>query len=145
MECCGILADQPDDIAAGDGNHCRYGRAGFLPARREMPRFFTQAGTTAKPIETVGIVTEACKSLLTEEERMFQERHRQTQAGGVDMREVCLPDFALFPLVHQIVGSVEASSSCGKYDGVRYGHRAAGAKNWNEMYLKSARRILRPL
>jgi aspartyl-tRNA(Asn)/glutamyl-tRNA(Gln) amidotransferase subunit A len=32
---------------------------------------------------------------------------------------------------------VEASSSCGKYDGVRYGHRTATAKNWNDMYLKS--------
>jgi aspartyl-tRNA(Asn)/glutamyl-tRNA(Gln) amidotransferase subunit A len=32
---------------------------------------------------------------------------------------------------------VEASSSCGKYDGVRYGHRTASAKNWNDMYLKS--------
>jgi len=32
---------------------------------------------------------------------------------------------------------VEASSSAGKYDGVRYGHRAASAKNWNEMYLNT--------
>ena len=32
---------------------------------------------------------------------------------------------------------MEASSSAGRYDSVRYGRRAAGAKNWNEMYLLS--------
>jgi aspartyl-tRNA(Asn)/glutamyl-tRNA(Gln) amidotransferase subunit A len=53
------------------------------------------------------------------------------------VREVSLPDFDLFRTVHQVIGSVEASSSCGKYDGVRYGHRAASANNWNEMYLKT--------
>jgi aspartyl-tRNA(Asn)/glutamyl-tRNA(Gln) amidotransferase subunit A len=39
--------------------------------------------------------------------------------------------------VHNIIGAVEASSSAGKYDSVRYGHRATGSKNWNEMYLNS--------
>lgn len=48
-----------------------------------------------------------------------------------------MAEFDLFRTVHQVVGAVEASSSAGKYDGVRYGHRAASAKNWNEMYLKS--------
>ena len=43
----------------------------------------------------------------------------------------------LFPLVHSIVGSVEASSCAGRYDSVRYGRRAPGAKNWNEMFLRS--------
>ena len=32
---------------------------------------------------------------------------------------------------------MEASSSTGRYDSVRYGERAPGAKNWNDMYLSS--------
>jgi aspartyl-tRNA(Asn)/glutamyl-tRNA(Gln) amidotransferase subunit A len=41
---------------------------------------------------------------------------------------------------------VEASSSCGKYDGVRYGHRtAAAAKNWNDMYIKTRAESFGPL
>ena len=43
--------------------------------------------------------------------------------------------FSLFLLVHKIVGSVEASSSSGRYDSVRYGQRAPGSRNWNDMYL----------
>ncbi|NIS71810.1 MAG: hypothetical protein GTO12_23620, partial [Proteobacteria bacterium] len=51
--------------------------------------------------------------------------------------EVNLSDFDLFRVVHNIVASVEASSSAGKYDGVRYGHRSSSGKNWNDMYLNS--------
>jgi aspartyl-tRNA(Asn)/glutamyl-tRNA(Gln) amidotransferase subunit A len=40
---------------------------------------------------------------------------------------------------------VEASSSAGKYDGVRYGHRCPSGKNWNEMYLNSRGESFGPL
>ncbi|NLT21766.1 MAG: hypothetical protein GXX82_01830, partial [Syntrophorhabdus sp.] len=39
--------------------------------------------------------------------------------------------------VHNTVAAVEASSSAGKYDSVRFGHRAPQGRNWNEMYLAS--------
>ncbi|MDI6743281.1 MAG: amidase family protein, partial [Smithella sp.] len=53
------------------------------------------------------------------------------------IKELSFPDFSHFLLVHQMVGSVEASSCAGRYDSVRYGQRVPGAKNWNEMYLQS--------
>ena len=53
------------------------------------------------------------------------------------MRELPLPEYNLFDLVHAIVGAVEASSCAGRYDSVRYGHRPPGAKDWNEMYLSA--------
>ncbi|MBP1716493.1 MAG: gatA, partial [Deltaproteobacteria bacterium] len=56
---------------------------------------------------------------------------------GLTIREVSLADFDLFRAVHNVVAAVEASSSAGKYDGVRYGHRSSSGKNWNDMYLNS--------
>lgn len=56
---------------------------------------------------------------------------------GIEIAEINFPDFNIIKNVHTIIGSVEASSSCGKYDSVRYGHRTKSSKNWNEMYLKS--------
>lgn len=55
------------------------------------------------------------------------------------------PDYPLFALVHRIAGSVEASSCAGRYDSVRYGPRAPGARNWNEMYLLSRGAAFGPL
>jgi aspartyl-tRNA(Asn)/glutamyl-tRNA(Gln) amidotransferase subunit A len=40
---------------------------------------------------------------------------------------------------------VEASCAAGRYDSVRYGPRATGAKNWNEMYLLSRGAAFGPL
>jgi aspartyl-tRNA(Asn)/glutamyl-tRNA(Gln) amidotransferase subunit A len=75
--------------------------------------------------------------LSEEETRAFRKGKEKLKALGFGIHEVSLPDFDLFRTIHHIIGSVEASSSCGKYDGVRYGHRTATAKNWNDMYLKS--------
>ena len=76
---------------------------------------------------------------LTEEETgRFQERPgTDSRHWGLTSGKSACPILIFFRTVHHIVGSVEASSSCGKYDGVRYGHRTASAKNWNDMYLKS--------
>jgi len=83
-----------------------------------MPLFADAAGKT-DTIQSIGIVSEYIKN-LTEEEPGFQGGIEKLTALGFDIREVSLPDFNFFRTVHHIVGSVEASSSCGKYDGVRY-------------------------
>lgn len=88
-------------------------------------------------IQSIGVVKECIETLDDEESKGFLCGIEKLRIQGFDIREVSLPDFHLFHDVHHIVGSVEASSSCGKYDGVRYGHRTAKAKNWNDMYLKS--------
>ena len=59
------------------------------------------------------------------------------KTAGCDIRRVHLPDPALFSLAHHIIAAVEASSSAGKYDGVRYGHRTDTCADWNQMYLKT--------
>jgi len=85
----------------------------------------------------VGVVSE-CKTALTpSESAALANGLSALEAKGARVETLSLPDFDLFPAVHQVVGSAEASSSAGKYDSVRYGHRAADTENWNEMYLKS--------
>ena len=76
---------------------------------------------------------------------MFRASVDELKKAGFPLRELSLPDFSLFSLVHKIVGSVEASSCAGRYDSVRYGQRAPGAKNWNDMYLLSRGAAFAPL
>ena len=135
LEGLGIVARSPGEIAAALA-------AAAGPDERDpamhagaMPDFSAREG--APPLRRVGVVREALASLAEGERTAFAAAVEGLAAAGLEMREVALPSLAEFTLVHRIVGAVEASSSCGKFDGVRYGCRASGAKNWNEMYLKT--------
>ena len=71
------------------------------------------------------------------ERESFDRKLNEFKKAGFSVKELPFPDFSQFLAVHQIVGSVEASSCAGRYDSVRYGKREPQAKNWNEMYLSS--------
>ncbi|MCU0581366.1 MAG: amidase family protein [Syntrophales bacterium] len=108
----------------------------FSMSDREKPEFASRT-ISARPTVKAGFPAEVMTMLTDEEQRAYREGLRMLSERGIPVEEVSMPEFTLFSLVHGVMGSVEASSSAGKYDGVRYGHRAQGAKNWNEMYLKS--------
>ena len=135
MECIGVAARSVDDVAEVMGvlacpderdPSMRPGKAPDFAKFREEPT-----------ITAAGVVRECTSALEPEEADAFRAAVSELEAAGTRVEEVSVPDFDLFRTVHNVVGSVEASSAAGKYDGVRYGHRAAGAENWNEMYLKS--------
>jgi len=136
MECFGILASNPNDINTVMGIIAGNDDRDFSLFDGEMPRFDKASGT-APSMNAIGIVNECIEHLSGEESRAFRNGMEKLKALGFGIQEVSLPDFDIFRTIHHIVSSVEASSSCGKYDGVRYGHRTATAKNWNDMYLKS--------
>lgn len=85
----------------------------------------------------IGIISETASGLAADRKNVFEAAAGELQQAGYTVKELSLPEMELFPVVHSIVGSVEASSCAGRYDSVRYGHRVPGAKNWNEMYLRS--------
>jgi aspartyl-tRNA(Asn)/glutamyl-tRNA(Gln) amidotransferase subunit A len=91
-----------------------------------------------KPESTrIGIISEAADVPAAD---VYNELHKTAEElaqAGFSVQELSLADMDLFSLVHNIVGSVEASSCAGRYDSVRYGHREPGAKNWNQMFLRS--------
>ncbi len=90
-----------------------------------------------KQSATIG-VAEKYENRLTNSERSAWKRAVvMMENAGFQIETIKMPEAKLFAQVHNVIGAVEASSSAGKYDGVRYGHRAAGTANWNEMYLKS--------
>jgi len=135
LETVGLLARSPREIAAvlavivgaDDGDPALNGGA--------MPAF--SIPEAAPSLRTVGLVREALAGLTADAAEAFAAAVESLRVAGIEVREVALPALDDFALVHRIVGAVEASSSCGRFDGVRYGHRATGEKNWNEMYLKT--------
>lgn len=135
METCGMLAlDIPSirnvlQILAGPDE-----RDFSLPDEK-MPDFSVQEIDPAKT--TLGIISDVVNGLPSDERGTFAKTCDTLKKDGFQIKELSFPDFSHFLLVHQIAGSVEASSCAGRYDSVRYGQRVPGAKNWNDMYLQS--------
>lgn len=136
MECCGIVSESLDVVRRVLATIAGPDEFDFSLPEEPPPDF---ASAACRPASTVGVLAEARAGLPEAEKTVFESALEGLERAGFSLRELTLPDFPLFPLVHGIVGSVEASSSAGRYDSVRYGLRAPGAGNWNDMYLASRR------
>ncbi|KQW68755.1 Asp-tRNA(Asn)/Glu-tRNA(Gln) amidotransferase subunit GatA [Methylibium sp. Root1272] len=84
-----------------------------------LPREFFGAGVA-------GDVTQAVRAALAEVEKL-----------GATLVDVSLPRTELSIPVYYIIAPAEASSNLGRFDGVRYGHRAAQYGDLLDMYRKS--------
>ncbi|MFW6142625.1 MAG: amidase family protein [Desulfovermiculus sp.] len=115
-----IAGPDPMDFSQPDEPALDFSASGIKP---ENTRIGIIPGTAGVP------AADECKELHKRAEELAQ--------AGFSIQELSLPDTDLFSLVHNIVGAVEASSCAGRYDSVRYGHREPGARNWNQMFLRS--------
>ena len=136
MESIGLAGADPGRIA-----ETLAVMAGADPDDPSMPDDCT-AGFSAVPPSgtgslTAGVIEENLTRLDPEERLVFDVGVARLEAAGVAIQTVNLADYGLFQDVHHLIAAVEASSSAGKFDGVRYGHRSAVGKNWNDMYLNT--------
>jgi aspartyl-tRNA(Asn)/glutamyl-tRNA(Gln) amidotransferase subunit A len=144
MECCGILAKKLADvsrvmsvIAGNDGRDLSTPRFGPESGHGLKLPDFSRVFEAKKPARFCGVIKECLETMEKDEQSAFEAAISKLAKRGIQLIEVSLEDFNMVRTAHNIIGAVEASSSAGKYDSVRYGHRAAGSKNWNEMYLNS--------
>ena len=90
------------------------------PWRLGVPKEFFGAGLDPE-------VAAAVKAAIT--------HYRQ---AGCEIREVSLPFAAEYAIaVYYLIATAEASSNLARYDGVRYGHRSAKAKDVVDLYFQS--------
>jgi aspartyl-tRNA(Asn)/glutamyl-tRNA(Gln) amidotransferase subunit A len=61
----------------------------------------------------------------------------ELERGGAKLREISLPHTRYGVAAYYLVATAEASSNLARYDGVRYGRRAAGARSLTEMYQRT--------
>lgn len=140
MECFGIAAKNIKDIAGAMSvmaeSDSRDLSMPAFGADLDIPRFH-RVPETREPIRSCGVIKECIDLLENDESRAFGAAMARLAGRGIRIEKVHLKDFELAREIHNVIGAVEASSSAGKYDGVRYGHRTATAKNWNDMYMNS--------
>ncbi len=75
---------------------------------------------------------------IDEDVKNTLERARAYFSGtGAEIAEVSIPSLVSALPAYYIIACAEASSNLGRYDGVRYGHRAEGAASFEELAVKS--------
>jgi aspartyl-tRNA(Asn)/glutamyl-tRNA(Gln) amidotransferase subunit A len=69
--------------------------------------------------------------------RAFELALEELRAAGAHLIDIELPHARYAIPAYTIVAMAEASSNLGRYDGVRYGHRAPGVDTLGDMYVKT--------
>jgi len=123
LQQCDGAANAPGRVrAAFDAACAAYDAAGSLPLkglRIGVPREFFGAGLAAD-------VAAAVEAAL-----------RQFEALGAERVDISLPRTELSIPAYYVIAPAEASSNLARYDGVRYGHRAAGYRDLADMTARS--------
>ncbi|HNQ34592.1 MAG TPA: amidase family protein, partial [bacterium] len=136
LEAVGLLGNHPADVAAAMAEIAGFDGKDFSLEAEPLAGFPVRPPKTeSKPVLGRPAGCEARLSPAARE--IFSAGLKKLEGAGFPVREVPWPGDETFRDLHRVIGSVEASSSCGKFDGVRYGLRADSANNWNDMYLKT--------
>lgn len=77
------------------------------------------------------------EGLNTEVAKVIETAIAEYKKLGAEVVEVSLPNNNLSIPVYYVLAPAEASSNLSRYDGVRYGHRAADYRDLLDMYMKS--------
>ncbi len=98
-----------------------------------IANFFTPQSAVTP--QRIGVIKEFMTDDVDPEVRArVQESINTLRAKGHTITEVSLPLLKYALAIYYIVVPAEVSSNLGRYDGVRYGVRAAEAKNLGELY-----------
>lgn len=99
-----------------------------------LPDFFTpisEQGTAKR----IGVIKELMTDSVHPEVRAAVYRQiEQLKAAGHTIEEVSMPILQHTLAMYYIIIPAEVSSNLARYDGIRYGHRAEGAKTLAELY-----------
>ena len=98
------------------------------------------ATNSAKPLEglRIGLPKEFfAEGLASDVAQSVNEAAKILEGLGAKLVEVSLPKTKLSIPVYYVLAPAEASSNLSRFDGVRYGHRAAEYKDLGDMYQRS--------
>ncbi len=86
----------------------------------------------------IGVLKEFVNEGVSKDvKEVYEQSIEKMKQAGAEIIEIDL-DYIKYSLpVYYIIATAEASSNLGRYDGIRYGHRAKDFKDLEELYVKS--------
>jgi aspartyl-tRNA(Asn)/glutamyl-tRNA(Gln) amidotransferase subunit A len=117
---------------------CGYDPKDSTSAKVEIPDFEAAMTGNVKGLK-IGIPKE-CREISgihPEILKLWEKGVEAMKAAGAIVQDISIPHMKYSVPIYYIIAPAEASSNLARYDGVRYGHRAADVKNITELYEKS--------
>ena len=106
-------------------------------AKNDVPDFTATLGDSLKGLR-IGICKEHFgDGLESEVENAVTESVKVLESLGAETVEISLPHTPYAVATYYVIAPCEASSNLARFDGVRYTHRAATAKDLTEMYCQT--------
>lgn len=87
--------------------------------------------------KNVAVFNECLQDLSTNNKKMLDAAIKRLEEGGATIHYVDFPLMKETTPVYYIIAPTEASSNLSRYDGVRFGHRAAGNLSVEELFSKT--------
>lgn len=137
LDCIGPLARSAEDAALVLQVIAGHDPLDSTSAKEAVPDYSDDLNFN-RPLR-VGIPEEYFgEGLNSEVESRIQEALKWMEASGkVQLKKISLPNTRYAISVYYVVATAEASSNLSRYDGVKYGYRAAGQNSLQEMYAKT--------
>lgn len=102
-----------------------------------LPDYFEVKEKIA-PGQRIGLITETMGEGVDKDVRaVVNDYAERLRAAGHTVEEVSMPSVKYALAIYYIVVPAEVSSNLARYDGIRYGRRAEGAKTLAELYGRS--------
>jgi len=134
----GSLARTVEDAAVLLGAIAGHDERDSTSVRAEVPDYRAELGRRKGPWR-LGVPKEFFGAGLDPEiEAAVRAAMEFYRRAGCEIREVALPLASEYAIaVYYLIATAEASSNLARYDGIRYGHRAAGATDAIDIYARS--------
>ncbi len=131
LDTVGVLAPTVDDCERVFSGMC--GRDAHDPTSVEYSPLSTPLD---RPLR-IGICKSTTDSASDGVARCVYAAASALKALGCEIADITLPDKDTAVAAYYIISCAEASSNLGRFDGIRYGHRAKGANTLQELLTRS--------
>jgi aspartyl-tRNA(Asn)/glutamyl-tRNA(Gln) amidotransferase subunit A len=137
LDQAGIFTKNSEDAAIVMQVISGYDDKDSTSINQEVPNFKKLVNSDIRG-KKIGIPKEYNNDNLPQKiKEIWQKTANQLKEKGAEIIEISLVHTKYASAVYYITSSAECSSNLSRYDGVRYGHRAASVKNLEELYKKT--------
>jgi aspartyl-tRNA(Asn)/glutamyl-tRNA(Gln) amidotransferase subunit A len=131
----GVCATSVEDCAAVLSVIAGHDAGDSTASEVPVPNYAGALGRGVKGLR-FGVVREAVEQLREPVRSNFEESLHVLRSGGAEVREISIPSIGAAVAIYYIVANAEASANLARFDGIRYGRRAA-ASDLKETYRRS--------
>lgn len=132
----GVFARRSEDLAATLQVIAGHDPEDATSSDRDVPDYAAASRESLRGVR-FGVIPGLLEGVDDGVRQAFDESLAMLHETGAVVEEVSIPSMPLAIATYYVVANAEASANLARYDGVRFGHRAADAAGLREMYVRT--------